>query len=284
MRLLTFLFLLSLSMAALAQPVKYTFSDTRILNSHSNETLKKGILEFRVGHRFGDIAGSNGGWETFYGVEEASDIRIGFEYGITDRLMVGIGRNKGAGAAQRLMEAFVKYRLLWQTPGAMPVSVTLLANTVVSTMPATGDSTAVSSFPEFQHRFSYLGQAIIARKFGERASLALLPTVLHRNFVAFDDENTSFHLGVGGRVVLKEGFALLADYFHPLAGAQVDDDNYQPPLSIGFEYETGGGHIFSVSLSNNPGLLENDFLPYTDREWLSGEFRVGFRIIRKFVL
>lgn len=284
MRSLLLILMLGCFIAVQSQPVKHTFSDTRILNSHSNETLKKGIFEFRVAHRFGDIAGVNGGWETFYGVEEAADIRIGFEYGITDRLMVGVGRTKGAGDANRLIEAFLKYRVLRQEAGKMPVSVTVLGNVVASTMQATSDSTAVSSFPEFQHRFSYLLQAIVARKFGDRLSLAIQPTYLHRNFVTFDDENSSFHVGVGGKVFVKDGFSLLADYFLPVAGAQVDDPDYAAPLSLGIEYETGGGHIFIVSLSNNQGILENDFLPYTESRWEDGGFRVGFRIIRKFVL
>ena len=38
-----------------------TFKATRIINGHSTETLNKGELEFRVEHRFGDFAGSNGG-------------------------------------------------------------------------------------------------------------------------------------------------------------------------------------------------------------------------------
>lgn len=269
---------------ALAQPVKHTFSDTRILNSHSNETLKKGILEFRVAHRFGDIAGDNGGWETFYGIEEASDIRIGFEYGITDRLMVAAGRTKGAGDAKRLMEGFLKYQLLQQEPGKMPVSLTLLGNTVLSTMQASNDSTAVASFPAFKHRFSYMLQGIVSRKMGDRFSLAVLPTYLHRNFVTFDDENSSFFLGVGAKATLKEGFSVLVDYFQPLAGAQVSDTTYAAPLAVGMEYETGGGHLFTVFMSNNAGILENDFLPYSDRRWSDGAFRVGFRIIRKFVL
>lgn len=267
-----------------AQPVQHTFSDTRILNSHSNETLKEGIFEFRVAHRFGDIAGPNGGWETFYGIEEAADIRIGFEYGITDRLMVGLGRTKGAGDAKRLIEAFAKYRVLQQESGKMPISFTILGNVVASTMQATSDSTAVSSFPQFHHRFSYLLQGILARKFGDRLSIALQPTYLHRNFVTFDDENDSFHLGIGGKLKVKDGFSLLADYFLPVMGAQVQEATYAAPLCLGLQYETGGGHIFIASLSNNPGLLENDFLPYTDSRWEEGAFRVGFRIIRKFVL
>ena len=33
-----------------------TFSSTRVINGHSVETLTKGTYEFRIEHRFGDIA------------------------------------------------------------------------------------------------------------------------------------------------------------------------------------------------------------------------------------
>ena len=56
-----------------------TFKDTRVINSHSVETLQKGILDFRIGHRFGDI---DGGFATFYGLETAADVIFEFDYGI----------------------------------------------------------------------------------------------------------------------------------------------------------------------------------------------------------
>ena len=45
-----------------------TFKDTRVINSHSVETLQKRKLDIRIGHRFGDFAGDGGGWTTFYGL------------------------------------------------------------------------------------------------------------------------------------------------------------------------------------------------------------------------
>ncbi|WP_430406258.1 DUF5777 family beta-barrel protein [Fluviicola sp.] len=36
--------------------VEQTFQSTRIVSGHSVECLRKGVLEFRVEHRFGDLA------------------------------------------------------------------------------------------------------------------------------------------------------------------------------------------------------------------------------------
>lgn len=267
---------LCFSVMLAAQP----YADTRILNNHSPVTLKKGFLDFRITHRFGDVAGADGGWETLFGVEEASDIRIGFEYGITDKWMAGVGRTKGAGPAQRLLEGFTKYNLMQQGEGR-PITLSAMGNVVFSSMQRLSDSTQVGSFPRTIHRFSYLAQLIAARQWGERFTLSLSPAVLHRNFVAFGDDNTLFFLGIGARIGLKEGFALLADYNACLLTRSVE--GFVNPLSVGLEYETGGGHVFMLGISNNKGIVENDFLGYTDSRWQDGGFRFGFTIVRKFV-
>ena len=87
-----------------------TFKDTRVINTHTVETLPKRVLDVRIGHRFGDLAGRNGGWQTFYGLEDAADILFGVEYGITDNITVGLSRTKGAGPLKKLINTSLKYR------------------------------------------------------------------------------------------------------------------------------------------------------------------------------
>lgn len=260
------------------------FPDTRIVNAHSGETLKKGFLEFRVDHKFGNLLGPTGGWETFYGLESATDIRIGFEYGITDQLMVGLGRTKGNGPVLRLVEGLAKYKLLEQTQEDWWPTVTLMANTVASTMRKSLNPEAISHFPEWHHRLSFLGQVIISRQIGKKFSVAAIPTYLHRNYVAFHDVNDLYFLGVGTRFEFTKGWALVGDLFVPLSTRADYQGDYYPPLGIAIEYETGGGHIFQVNFANNEGIVANDFLPYTDTNWLDRQFRFGFFIVRKFVL
>lgn len=278
--------LLMAGILGLAQTPKVVkpFSDTRIVNAHSGQTLKKGFLEFRVDHRFGDLIGTRGGWETFYGLENASDIRIAFEYGITNRLMVGIGRTKGDGPVKRLVEGLVKYQIVQQTEENWLPNISVTGNAVMSTMSKSLNPNNISSFPEWYHRLSFMGQLTISRAFGKRFSLAAIPTYLHRNYVTYDDVNDLLFLGVGGRFEFSEGWAILSDLFVPLTNRPDYEDTYFPPLGVALEYETGGGHIFQVNFMNNEGIVANDFLPYTDTDWLEGQFRFGFHIVRKFVL
>src|SRR4051812_49116141 len=66
-----------------------SFKTTRVINSNSLENVAEGVLDFKILHRFGFL---NGGAYEFFGLDQAT-MRLGLDYGITDRLMVGIGRS-----------------------------------------------------------------------------------------------------------------------------------------------------------------------------------------------
>ena len=116
-------------------PVIQTFRHTRVINSHSVETLPARKLDFRVVHRFGDFAGDAGGWPTFYGLETAADVSIGFEYGVTDNVMVGLNRAAGSGPLKQNINGLLKFKLMNQEePGNLPVSLAVVAVGSYSTM------------------------------------------------------------------------------------------------------------------------------------------------------
>ena len=110
---------------------------------------------------------------------------IAFEYGVTDKLMIGLGRSKGTGAPYKsLIDGFAKYRILHQQKKGCPISLSAMGLITYSYMKASSDISEVSNFPLWQHRLAYTAQLVVARKFGNRLSLALMPTMLHRNYVA----------------------------------------------------------------------------------------------------
>lgn len=261
--------------------ISETFASTRIINGHSVETLNKGVLEFRVEHRFGDMGGEAGGVQTFYGLDNSSDIRLAFEYGISDKLMIGIGRSKGTGAPYKsLLDGFVKYRVLEQTKEKIPVSLSMIGTSSYTYMKASEDISQVSHFPEWKHRFAYSLQVNVARKFGERLSLALMPTMVHRNYVAADDVNTMFALGGALRCGLTSTTSILIEYYHVFSNASFRPTNTQS-LGVAIEWITFG-HNFTINLTNSKGFGETQFIPYTYEDWLKGQFRLGFCISRKF--
>lgn len=258
-----------------------SFYSTRIINGHSVETLKKGVLEFRVEHRFGDIAGTNGGAQTMFGLDNSSDIRIAFEYGITDNLMIGLGRNKGAGTPYRsLLDGLVKYKVVTQEKGVSPISVGVLGMMSYTYMKASNNPQDVAFFPKQAHRLAYATQLNISKRFHERFSLALMPTVVHRNYVASDDINTIFALGGGTRIGITSTMAVLLEYYHCFTDTDLRTTN-QNSLGIAFEWITFG-HNFTINFTNSTGFGETQYITNTYSDWLKGQFRLGFSIGRKF--
>lgn len=261
--------------------VESTFHSTRIINGHSVETLRKGVLEFRVEHRFGDIAGDDGGVQTMYGFDNSSDIRLALEYGITDQLMVGFGRSKGTGNPYRsLLDGFVKYRIFYQEKDGFPFSLTANASTTYSYMKASDDISQVSHFGKWEYRLAYATQLNIARKFGDKVSLALIPSLIHRNYVLQEDVNTLFALGGAIRFAITPTVAVLVEYYHCIQNETVRTTN-KNSLGIAFEWITFG-HNFTVNITNSKGFGETQFIPYTFEDWAKGQFRLGFCIGRKF--
>ena len=271
--------------------VSATFKGLRIINVQTIETAKKHNLQFNIQHRFGDVAGTGGGIHTLYGLDQAPDIRFSFDYGITDRLQVGIGHSKGFEPYKELVDGNLKFKLLRQTTSnSMPLSVTLYGVAGVSIQKSSTDTTSDYYFEDnFSHRLSYVTQAVIARKFTPGISFELLPTWVHRNFVSFDEPNDFFSLGAGLRAKFSKRFSFVADYYHNFNSyySTEKDANgktvYYDPLSVGVEIETGG-HVFQLMFTNSTGILENLYLPFTKSNWADGGFRWGFNITRNFVL
>ena len=261
-----------------------TFRHTRVINSHSVETLPARKLDFRVVHRFGDLAGENGGWPTFYGLESASDVEIGFEYGVTDAIMVGISRTKGSGPLRQNINNLLKMRIMNQERnGNLPFSLTVVGITSYSTMQKAESSSQLNFFAKGSHRLtSHLGLHI-ARKFSDRFSVQFNAQWTYRNIVLEGDSNDLVSIGGGLRWQMTKGIGFLVDTTFPmLSDLRTSDNNYYPSIGFGFEFDTSGGHIFQVNFTNSSGIQPTDYIPYTRANWGDGEFRMGFTISRLF--
>ncbi|SDM23682.1 hypothetical protein SAMN05421813_10854 [Daejeonella rubra] len=244
-----------------------TFKATRIINGHSVETVGKNNLDFIISHRFDRV---NRGFDEFFGLDAATN-RLGLEYGLNDRLMVGIGRS----SFQKMYDFFGKYKLLRQSSGAgnIPISLTLFSGYSLRTQNATP---SLSGFD----RSSYTSQLLIARKFSEGFSLQLSPTLIHRNRPdIFTDSKTVIATGIGGRMKLTKRTSINGEYHYVLPN-QIDD-NYTNNLSFSFDLETGG-HVFQLLFTNSFGMTERQFITETDGSWGSGDIHFGFNISRTF--
>ena len=258
-----------------------TFKTTRIANGHSIENTAKGVLDFRVGHRFGRL---NQGVKDFFGLDNATT-RIGFDYGITDWLMIGIGRS----SYLKEYDGFLKLRLLRQRDrGGFPFSVSYMGAASIQTYER---PVHIPDSLEYytSNRMAYINQLLIARKFNNWLSLQLMPTHVHYNLVTYrSDPNDVLAIGIGGRLKLSNRISLTAEYYYQLPGTQLRDPIdrnmfTRNPLTIGFDIETGG-HVFQLMFSNSTGITERTVIGQTNGYWPDGDIHFGFNISRVFTV
>ena len=253
-------------------PVSATFKDTRIVNVQSNETPAEGVLHFVIAHRFGTLSS---GIYDLWGLDNAQ-MRMALDYGITDRLAVGVARN----TYQKTLEANVKARLLRQSTGpeAIPISVTWYSVAMANGLRVSEED---QPYP-VSRRLSYVHQAVVARKMSEKLSLALVPSFVHRNFVEeSNDAHDLFLMGVGGRYKLGPRFSVNGEYHHFLT--QTFGDAFSPSLSLGVDIETGG-HVFQLHITNARGMFERSFLAEPAGSWADGDVYFGFNLSRVFTV
>lgn len=254
-------------MASGQEEIGKTFYDTRIVNGQSVETNNEGVMKFIIAHRFGPV---NGGAYELFGLDQ-STIRLGFDYGITDNISIGIGRS----SFEKTFDSFLKYRVLRQS-GSVPISVTYFGNVALRGLNWPADAPAL----DFKHRLAYTHQVLIARKFSDRISAQLMPSIVHRNLVEnLDQNNDIISIGSAGRYILSKSITLSFEYYYALPDLLTDD--FKNSLAIGIDWETKG-HVFSFHFGNSTGMTEKFFIGETRGSWLDGDVRFGFNITRDF--
>lgn len=269
-----------------------TFKGSKIINAQSIETVKAKTFDFSISHRFGNSGTENGGGHALYGLDNISDVRFGFDFGITDKLTIGVGRSK----QKELIDGLLKYKLLSQTTdNHIPISLVYYGDVSYNPQTPTLFYSGTITVKDFKqkdiHRFAYTNQLIIARKFNSRFSMEIIPSYQHRNFIVakFNPDNGAvetndlFSLGTGARLKLTKRFAIIVDYFYTFSKYRTKNSMapFYNPLAIGIEIETGG-HVFHMNFTNSAGIIENNYIPYTTDGWLKGGFKFGFNISRVF--
>lgn len=245
-------------------PVIGTFKGTRIINGQSIETRGKGNLEVIISHRFGRI---NSGSYNLFGLDD-SNVRLGIEYSILDRLTIGLGRN----SLNKVYDSFVKGKILQQKTVGIPISITWVSDFSLYTLKR----------PElpmtFERRLRYVHQALFSRKFNSTLSLQLMPTYVHRNLVPTEIEgNDLFALGMAGKVSLSKRVGITGEYYYRFG---TDLPGYNS-LGLGVEIETGG-HVFQLQFTNSNEMTPSGFIPSTTGDFFDGDIHFGFNITRSF--
>lgn len=262
----------SLSSAPKTGYVTGTFKALYVVNMKTIEAPAAGALNVEIQHRFGSL---NSGSYEFFGLDNAT-LRLGLDYGISDRLAVGIGRS----SFQKTFDGYLKFKLFRQTAESrrMPISVSLL----------TSMSYYTQHYPDKDYlnatyRLAYTTQVLIARKFSSLFSLELTPTLIHYNLVPTTaDQNNVFALAGGGRMKISKRMSINVEYDY-LFPNQVVSTPVNNSFSLGWDIETGG-HVFQLVFSNSQSMIETQYIAQTPGTWGKGDIYFGFNISRNFNL
>ena len=244
-------------------PVKSTFSAGLLIESPTIMSPPAQSLELNIQHRFSSM---QNGISDIFGIYGSANTRIALSYGITDKIMVGFGTTMN----NKLQDLNWKVALLKQNrSGSMPVSVSYYGNAVI-------DARDKEFFPpkatyRFIHRFSYLTEVIVARRFNDMLSLQLAPQFVYINAVDSLHKNINLGVSVGGRAKLWDSKSIIFEYDQPLSTA----DGVKPSLQLGFEIGTAT-HTFQIFMTNYQGIVGQQNLAYNTNDPFGGDFSKNF--------
>jgi hypothetical protein len=282
-----------------AKFTKATFKSTRIINMQSVEIVSKGTLQFMISHHFGYFWNKDLGDASKSFLEQGSKFRqnlaqlFGFNSGIAhtylslDYSPLDFANIGVAATGNSKFDGWLKFKLVRQQSGKrnIPVTVDLFALSSLDASPyVQGELTG--------NRFNYLYQLLIARKFSDKLSLQLMPTMIHFNIVPYGINNSNYvwSLGLGGKYRLTGKTNLTFEYarqmnmYKNLLDKNGNIYQYTPDLlSIGFEVNTGG-HQFQLYIGNTLSSTNIDQLARNTSKIKDGKFALGFTINRGFNL
>jgi hypothetical protein len=251
--------------------VRGTFASSILIDNQTVVSLYKGGLELDIQHRFSLIEN----YHNLYGIYGSANTRMSLNYGITNRLMVGIGTTKD----YKLQDIQWKYLIFQQTEdNSMPVSLSYYGNAVIDLrkFDAFGPP---ERFREI-HRYSYFTQLIVARKINDIFSVQVAPSFTYFNAVPTGYKNSNLGISAGGRASLFGSHSVLLEYDQLLTQQDIDPQP-KPNLALGWEINTAT-HCFRIFAANYSQIINQRNLVFNTNDFTKGDFLLGFNITVRF--
>lgn len=215
---------------------------------------------FRVTHRFtrplgqgsfGDLASD------FFALDSGARIGLEYRFGLLPGVQVGINRT-----SERTIQLFTQYDLRDQS-ASWPVGLSVWGS--------------IDGTNNFRDSYSPTLGLIVSRKVHRHAALYVEPIwVNNSNLLPSElaDHNSTFMIGVGGRVRVRPTVYVLAEAVPRVSGYKPE----RTAMSFAVEKRVGG-HSFQLNFSNAIGTTMGQIAQGgpESREWF-----LGFNITRKF--
>lgn len=248
-------------------PVMPAFETLTLIDGQTTANPYKGQMLLEIQHRFSQIEEI----ADIFGIYGSANTRIGLSYGITDKIMVGLGTTR----KNMLQDLEWKYSILTQN-SRLPISLSYHGNAVLDAR----DQKYFGPEEDYQalYRMSFLNELIVSSRIGDKISLQVAPTFVWFNAVPEGYNNTNASINFGGRFQVLGFHSIILEYDQPVIGA--DEDVY-PNLALGVEIGTST-HSFRVFASTYDYILRNQSIAFNGNNPWDGDFRFGFNITIRF--
>jgi hypothetical protein len=260
-----------------SKPVRFTFGSSTLIDVNTVEKTYKGGLELEIRHRFSLIEN----YHNLFGIYGSANTRIGLNYGITDRLMIGAGTTKD----YQLQDIQWKYLILRQTEdNKMPVSLSYFGN-IVADLRSSDAFGPAESFRQI-HRLSYFTQVILARKINKTFSVEVAPSLTYFNSVPQNVDSTAgyknLNLGIsaGARANLFGPHSIILEYDQLLTKQDIAVQP-KPNLALGWEISTAT-HTFQIFAANYNQIINQRNLVFNTNDFKKSQWLMGFNIHVRF--
>ncbi len=241
------------------------FFGSRVVNLSNAKPMRRGGVEFLIGHRFNMPVFTRNSPKNIFGFDGGAFITFGVQVGLTDWMSVSAMRSN----LGRTVELASSIQFSRQNESG-PLTTQLRVG--------------VEGRDNFQERFAPFAQFVSTRTFGDRFSLAVAPSIafntrdeetfLPAEFLFGNEFDYTAALGLGAGLRLTQTVSLVGEYVPRLKGftGELFD---RPAVSVSVQKATFR-HTFQFVLSTARPLTTAQYtVNGTDA------FKVGFNIYRR---
>lgn len=252
------------------------FHATQTANFPTTESLQKGDLMFEISHRF--LPSIKDGYDELFGLDGPTRIRFALGYGLTDELMIMLGRSNNTDN----IDLQIKQKVFQNYSEELPFVISVLGGISWNTEIPPGINRSRTDADNFQ----FYGQLIFNTMLFNKLGIGLVPSYLQNSFIYAIDKQYTFTLGTYLQYYLNRIWSLWIEYNPVITGyrgrIRLDETGKSHnSVAIGIAIETGG-HIFNVMVTNNARLNPSQYLVGADRSASDDLWRLGFGILRYF--
>lgn len=249
-------------------PIEETFWAPNLVGMETTENISAKNMNVTIMHSFGILTERT--LQDFFGFDIPPNVRLGLDYGITDRWSIGIGRT----TFEKVVDLRSKLTLFRQTKdGSVPLTLSLKGDISLTTR---------ENNRPISDDLNYLLSVPISKKISDGLSLQAAPMYAHFNNIngIRARESDLLAIGLGGEYRISRRYAFIAEYYPVLSETESDLKN---AFSVGLNIETGG-HVFQLFFASSQWHTEQYVISTNTDNFWAGDFRFGFNVNRIFTL